>query len=209
MGVIVIGVLIIFFIFRFSTAWEAEKQKEQKKQWEETFRRIAIDGDLEILVNEELNDPRKREEVWGKLQPIFAQIPSCKDIQMFPDPRRRSDVERDMARRILMALKGKVPQSETWNFSGANIYLPSQVTADERLKRKQFKDMMQWVETELQRHGLPVRLIVVVGYQENKDGNIRWKEKEIYWDDYDDPTEYGKLTDNVHGFKWRYEPKEV
>lgn len=186
-------------------ARETRRLIEANKRLNEDFASTTTDENLELLICKMLDDPDRYEEVWEKLKRVFSEIPAYRDLPgLLYFPKETHSCEYSMTLRILMAKEGKIPKQEAILTEGQTMFLPSQVLEHSKQMRKMFKYIMLWVEKELQKHGVPVCLVVVIA-----PDNDAYKQKlvpsgkELRWDEYKDPTTLGEPIDDIWGYKWR------
>jgi len=211
MALIIAIVLILIITIKVGN----EKQESYKTdaliasnlRQDERIKMFAEDRNLELLLKEKLDDPSKYEEVMEELSDVFSQVLLHNELEAFSYyPKNKYLVEYDMALRMLMAKRGKIPRWEC-SVSGAfptTMHLPSQVSDKGRRLRKCFKKLMGWVEQELVNHDVPIRLIVVVGPDEVNSLTEKYVSRgmDFYWDDYQKIADPEALTDNIYGFRW-------
>lgn len=175
------------------------------KKTNEDFASIATDENLEFSIRKTLDDPEQYESVWEKLKVVFADVSACHDLAGFLYfPQKTHSCEYAMALRILMAKEGKIPKQEAFLTGEQTMFLPSQVLEHSKQMRKRFKHLMLWVEKELQSHGIPVSLVVVVAPdKEAYQQKLVPSGKELLWCEYKDPTESDEPTDDIWGYKWK------
>lgn len=213
MALIIAIVLILIITIKIGS----EKQKTYKTdihifsalQENDRIKLLAKDEKLELSVRENLRDPNKHDEIIKELNEVFSQLPSCSSLDAFLFyPEKKYSIEYSMALRILMAKRGKIPDGECWcngSHSGT-MFLPPQTSERSRQLRKCFKELMSWVETELQKHGLPVRLAVIVSPAEYdpKFSTFCQTGREFYWDEYKKTLDCPNAsTDSIRGFIWK------
>lgn len=187
-------------------AREVERLIDADKKLNEYFASIATDENLELSIRKILDDPSQYERVWEDIRDVFAVVPLCDDLtSIVYFPEETHSYEYSMVLRILMAKNGKIPKLEARLTGEQTMFLPPQVLERSKQMRKKFKQLMPWIEKELQNHGVPVRLVIVVApdadaYQQK----LVPRGKEIYCDEYKDQTIYGEQpTDNIWGYRWK------